>query len=150
MPLKDCDKKCISKKRHIGNNYVTIIYDDSEGYSFGTIKVYILHCRLLFHYFTSREKIPNILHLAKSRNLCEFYMEKEIEMSLNILDQFPLDIPFFAKFSKDSLSSPTSLIICVLFFIVTYCTLTRIPVTNKSQEKRTICLLKFSYLMIQG
>lgn len=40
MPLKDCDKKCISKKRHIGNNYVTIIYDDSEkGYSFGTIKV---------------------------------------------------------------------------------------------------------------
>ncbi|XP_066913474.1 tuberin-like [Clytia hemisphaerica] len=39
MPFKTTDTKCISKKRHIGNDFVTIIYDDSEnGYSFGTIK----------------------------------------------------------------------------------------------------------------
>ena len=40
MPFKTSDTKCISKKRHIGNDFVTIIYDDSEnGYSVGTIKV---------------------------------------------------------------------------------------------------------------
>ena len=40
MPNKDNDNQCISKKRHIGNDFVTIIYDDSKhGYKFGTIKV---------------------------------------------------------------------------------------------------------------
>lgn len=39
MPNKENDVRCVSKKMHIGNNFVTVIYDDTKhGYKFGTIK----------------------------------------------------------------------------------------------------------------
>lgn len=40
MPVKDSDPGCNSKKMHIGNDFVTIVYNDSEeNVAFGTIKV---------------------------------------------------------------------------------------------------------------
>lgn len=40
MPTKESDVRCTNKKLHIGNDYVTIVYNDSgEPYSMGTIKV---------------------------------------------------------------------------------------------------------------
>ena len=40
MPSKQSDPACYSKKLHIGNNFVTIVYNDSKKpYQFGTIKV---------------------------------------------------------------------------------------------------------------
>ncbi|KAK3852845.1 hypothetical protein Pcinc_040581 [Petrolisthes cinctipes] len=39
MPTKESDPKCIGKKRHIGNNYVTIVYNESGNpYNINTIK----------------------------------------------------------------------------------------------------------------
>ncbi|KAF6037720.1 TSC2 [Bugula neritina] len=39
MPSKESDARCTNKKLHIGNNYVTIVYNESgEPYSLGTIK----------------------------------------------------------------------------------------------------------------
>ncbi|KAM3826912.1 tuberin isoform 3-T3 [Vipera latastei] len=39
MPTKDADKKCCDKKRHLGNDFVSIIYNDSgEDFKLGTIK----------------------------------------------------------------------------------------------------------------
>ncbi|XP_050694251.1 tuberin-like isoform X2 [Eriocheir sinensis] len=39
MPTKESDPNCNSKKRHIGNNYVTIVYNESgQPYSINTIK----------------------------------------------------------------------------------------------------------------
>jgi hypothetical protein len=40
MPTKDSDPACTNKKRHIGNDYVTIVYNDSgEDYQMNTIRV---------------------------------------------------------------------------------------------------------------
>ncbi len=40
MPNKESDPNCNAKKLHIGNDYVTIVYNDSgEDYKIGTIKV---------------------------------------------------------------------------------------------------------------
>ena len=40
MPNTGIDPQRISKKRHIGNDFVTIVYDESKhGYQQGTIKV---------------------------------------------------------------------------------------------------------------
>ena len=40
MPTRDKDPNCNNKKAHIGNDYVTIVYNDScDTYSMGTIKV---------------------------------------------------------------------------------------------------------------
>ena len=40
MPNRDSDPGCTSKKMHIGNDFVTIVYNDSEEeVKFGTIKV---------------------------------------------------------------------------------------------------------------
>ena len=40
MPNKESDPNCNIKKRHIGNDYVTIVYNDSgEEYKIGVIKV---------------------------------------------------------------------------------------------------------------
>lgn len=40
MPLKESDPNCNEKKRHIGNDFVTIVYNESEEeYKIGTIKV---------------------------------------------------------------------------------------------------------------
>ncbi|XP_032086044.1 LOW QUALITY PROTEIN: tuberin [Thamnophis elegans] len=39
MPTKDSDKNCCDKKRHLGNDFVSIIYNDSgEDFKLGTIK----------------------------------------------------------------------------------------------------------------
>ncbi|KAM6424525.1 tuberin isoform 2-T2 [Liasis olivaceus] len=39
MPTKDLDKYCCDKKRHLGNDFVSIIYNDSgEDFKLGTIK----------------------------------------------------------------------------------------------------------------
>ena len=40
MPTRDSDPGCNSKKMHIGNDFVTIVYNDSQqAVKFGTIKV---------------------------------------------------------------------------------------------------------------
>lgn len=40
MPTKDLDKYRCDKKRHLGNDFVSIIYNDSgEDFKLGTIKV---------------------------------------------------------------------------------------------------------------
>ena len=42
MPTKPSDPACTGKKRHIGNNFVTIVYNDSgEEYQMNTIRVSI-------------------------------------------------------------------------------------------------------------
>ncbi|KAF7385574.1 hypothetical protein HZH68_014004 [Vespula germanica] len=39
MPTKQSDPKCTSKKQHIGNNYVTVVYNESgESYNIQTVK----------------------------------------------------------------------------------------------------------------
>ncbi|KAK0152082.1 Tuberin [Merluccius polli] len=39
MPNRESDKGCCNKKRHIGNDFVTVVYNDSEEeYKLGTIK----------------------------------------------------------------------------------------------------------------
>lgn len=41
MPNKESDKGCCNKKRHIGNDFVMVVYNDSgEEYKLGTIKVH--------------------------------------------------------------------------------------------------------------
>ena len=47
MPCRQDDPNYIEKKKHIGNDYVTIVYNDSgEEYRMGIIKVITtkLHC----------------------------------------------------------------------------------------------------------
>lgn len=40
MPNRESDKSCCNKKRHIGNDFVVVVYNDSgEEYKLGTIKV---------------------------------------------------------------------------------------------------------------
>ena len=40
MPTKETDPNCNAKKLHIGNDYVTIVYNNSnQAYKIGTIKV---------------------------------------------------------------------------------------------------------------
>ena len=40
MPTREKDPKCNAKKLHIGNDYVTIVYNESGAeYKIGTIKV---------------------------------------------------------------------------------------------------------------
>lgn len=40
MPTKDVDKQCCDKKRHLGNDFVSIVYNDSgEDFKLGTIRV---------------------------------------------------------------------------------------------------------------
>lgn len=40
MPTKDMDKHRCDKKRHLGNDFVSIVYNDSgEDFKLGTIKV---------------------------------------------------------------------------------------------------------------
>ena len=49
MPNKESDPNCNDKKRHIGNDFVTITYNDSaEDYSMGTLSVRTLNARLFF------------------------------------------------------------------------------------------------------
>jgi len=58
MPFNKSDKQCISKKRHIGNNFVTIVYDDSDnGYEFGTIKVRIRFALILLLLFSYKQPL---------------------------------------------------------------------------------------------
>lgn len=47
MPTKDVDKHRCDKKRHLGNDFVSIIYNDSgEDFRLGTIKVSGALCKL--------------------------------------------------------------------------------------------------------
>lgn len=40
MPNRESDRGCCNKKRHIGNDFVMVVYNDSgEEYKLGTIKV---------------------------------------------------------------------------------------------------------------
>jgi len=40
MPNKESDPNCNAKKLHIGNDYVTVVYNESgEDYKIGTMKV---------------------------------------------------------------------------------------------------------------
>lgn len=40
MPNKESDVNCNNKKKHIGNDYVTIVYNESgEEYNMNTVKV---------------------------------------------------------------------------------------------------------------
>ena len=42
MPTRESDPSCTDKKRHIGNNYVTIVYNESgEDFNVQTIKVHV-------------------------------------------------------------------------------------------------------------
>lgn len=46
MPTKDLDKYRCDKKRHLGNDFVSIVYNDSgEDFKLGTIKVQDFTCR---------------------------------------------------------------------------------------------------------
>ena len=48
MPTRESDSGCNSKKMHIGNDFVTIVYNDSQQtVKFGTIKVTYLQEKLL-------------------------------------------------------------------------------------------------------
>ena len=53
MPNRDSDPNCNAKKLHIGNDYVTIVYNDSgQEHRIGSIKVgvhWTSQCRLLGH-----------------------------------------------------------------------------------------------------
>lgn len=45
MPTKDSDKNRCDKKRHLGNDFVSIVYNDSgEDFKLGTIKVREFTC----------------------------------------------------------------------------------------------------------
>lgn len=45
MPTKDLDKYRCDKKRHLGNDFVSIVYNDSgEDFKLGTIKVQHFAC----------------------------------------------------------------------------------------------------------
>lgn len=45
MPTKDLDKYRCDKKRHLGNDFVSIVYNDSgEDFKLGTIKVQDFTC----------------------------------------------------------------------------------------------------------
>lgn len=45
MPTKDLDKYRCDKKRHLGNDFVSIVYNDSgEDFKLGTIKVQDFIC----------------------------------------------------------------------------------------------------------
>lgn len=49
MPTKPNDTACTNKKRHIGNNYVTIVYNDSgEDHQMNTIRVSWEECMFSF------------------------------------------------------------------------------------------------------
>ena len=51
MPYREKDPSCNMKKAHIGNDYVTIVYNDSaQDYQLGTIKVTILlsNCNIYY------------------------------------------------------------------------------------------------------
>ena len=51
MPVKPNDPDCNEKKRHIGNDHVCIVYNDSgEKFNLATIKVIHNHSRKLFFY----------------------------------------------------------------------------------------------------
>lgn len=40
MPNRESDRSCCNKKRHIGNDFVVVVYNDSgEEYKLGTIRV---------------------------------------------------------------------------------------------------------------
>jgi len=67
MPTKASDPKCTSKKTHIGNNYVTLVYNESdEPYNIQTVKVRIKlnhdnTCFKILLYVRARVCVCNLL-----------------------------------------------------------------------------------------
>lgn len=66
MPTKASDPKCTSKKQHIGNNYVTIVYNESgEPYNIQTVKVCIyrifLNANLRGWFVVAGRNFPEVL-----------------------------------------------------------------------------------------
>lgn len=57
MPFIEHDKQFTEKKKHIGNDFVTIVYNDSgEDYRMGTIKVkyHLISDALLVYFYVMR------------------------------------------------------------------------------------------------
>lgn len=81
MPFIEHDKQFTEKKKHIGNDFVTIVYNDSgEDYRMGTIKVkYHIMSEALLLYFS-----VNQIHRFPSSDLCRDFMG----VSINGLDCF--------------------------------------------------------------
>ena len=51
MPTKESDPQCTGKKLHIGNNYVTIVYNESgEPYNIQTVKVRFTILKIRLHF----------------------------------------------------------------------------------------------------
>lgn len=51
MPTRENDPNCNAKKLHIGNDYVTIVYNESgEQYNIRTVKV----CMFTMHYINKK------------------------------------------------------------------------------------------------
>lgn len=75
MPNRESDKGCCNKKRHIGNDFVVVVYNDSgEEYKLGTIKVRErenVYDFISFQCILQRDNSPAVegeftLHLFKS------------------------------------------------------------------------------------
>ena len=53
MPTHSSNPTCSNKKLHIGNDFITIVYNDSgEKYKFGTIKV--TEIIIMIHYYFAK------------------------------------------------------------------------------------------------
>ena len=69
MPTKLNDPACTNKKRHIGNNYVTIVYNDSgEDHQMNTIRVSFLHVVFLYRTF-SFHSFSNVASLIRVNSI---------------------------------------------------------------------------------
>lgn len=72
MPNKESDPNCNAKKLHIGNDYVTVVYNNSgEDYKIGVIKVYRIDC----------------LFIVKSKEIVRFLVCLLNTKKINILNQ---------------------------------------------------------------
>lgn len=61
MPNRESDKGCCNKKRHIGNDFVIVVYNDSgEEYKLGTIKVHT-HTRSAVWNLSFKTKLVSFL-----------------------------------------------------------------------------------------
>ena len=64
MPSQEGDTRFNNKKRHIGNDFVTIVYNDScEDYKSGTISVGVLFCN------QRGLRISFMLHMLYSKSM---------------------------------------------------------------------------------
>lgn len=84
MPSKESDARCTNKKLHIGNNYVTIVYNESgEPYSLGTIKVGTGHMMLVLSAIMNIQWLKAILYVLQ----LTFVEVPELEPSLSSVEK---------------------------------------------------------------